>query len=173
MLEELKDTQQSIEEIMKNFRVYRMPELKNHERIMEKMVEIAEQDNLLTDRRDVLEALEEREQKGGLGIPNTGMALFHSRHESVQELLFQVAHLQEPCLVKGMDGKDMLIKNLLLMLAPDQLSTREQEIISLVSTSLIENNEAIMIFSSANEEMIRAKLEAIFLDYLHTNLIRE
>ena len=66
----------------------------------------------------------------------------------------------------------MYIKNLLLMLAPEELSVREQEIVSLISTSLIESNEAIMIFSSSNEEMIRTKLEAIFLDYLHNNLIK-
>jgi mannitol operon transcriptional antiterminator len=173
VMEQLKDTQQSIEAIIKNFRVYRMPQMKNHELILVKMVETAEQENLLTHAGAVLESLEERERKGGLGIPNTGMALFHSRHASVRELIFQVAHLNEPCLVKGMDGNEMLIKNLLLMLAPEKLSTIEQEIISLVSTSLIENNEAIMIFSSSNEEMIRTKLESIFLDYLHTNLIRE
>ena len=89
------------------------------------------------------------------------------------KLIFQIAHLDEPCLVKGMDGKDMHMKSLLLMLAPEELSVREQEIVSLISTSLIENNEAIMIFSSSNEEMIRTRLEAIFLNYLHTNLIRD
>ena len=111
--------------------------------------------------------------KGGLGIPNTGMALFHCRHENVHELIFQISHLDEPCLVKGMDGKDMRMKSLLLMLAPEELSVKEQEIVSLISTSIIESNEAIMTFSSSNEEMIRTKLEAIFLDYLHTNLIRD
>jgi mannitol operon transcriptional antiterminator len=72
-----------------------------------------------------------------------------------------------------MDGNEMSIKNVLLMLAPVDLSSREQEILSLISTSLIENNEAIMIFSSANEEMIRKKLETIFYDYLQNNLIKE
>ena len=132
-----------------------------------------EKEKLLTNGEDVLTSLKERESKGGLGIPETRMALFHCRNKHVQELIFQIAHLEHPLLVKGMDGKDMFIKNLLLMLAPEELAVREQEIVSLISTSLIENNEAIQIFSSANEEMIRERLEAVFLDYLHTNIIKE
>ncbi|MGG4201595.1 hypothetical protein [Peribacillus frigoritolerans] len=64
------------------------------------------------------------------------------------------------------------MKNLLLMLAPEELSVKQQEIVSLISSSLIESNESIMIFSSSDEEMIRRRLEAIFLDYLYTNLIK-
>jgi mannitol operon transcriptional antiterminator len=101
------------------------------------------------------------------------MGLFHCRSEHVRKLIFQISHLEKPCLVRGMDGKDMYMKSLLLILAPEDLSAREQEIVSLISTSLIENNEAIMIFSSSNEEVILERLEKIFLDYLHTNLIKE
>lgn len=81
--------------------------------------------------------------------------------------------MEEPCVIKGMDGNDMYMKSLLLMLAPEELSPREQEMISLLSTSLIENNEAIMIFSSSDEKIIRSKMETIFLDYLYTNVIKE
>ncbi|MDP4157877.1 MAG: hypothetical protein Q8929_19800, partial [Bacillota bacterium] len=59
------------------------------------------------------------------------------------------------------------------MAAPEELSLRKQEIISLISTSLIENQEAIMIYSSSNEDLIRSRLEKLFLDYLLNNVIRE
>ncbi|MDQ0221186.1 PRD domain-containing protein [Peribacillus cavernae] len=173
LLQELKDVQQSIEAVIHNFRFFKVQNLMGHEPIIENMIEMAEKEQLLTHAKAVIESLKKRERLGGLGIPNTGMALFHSRHTKVKELIFQVSYLDEPCLVKGMDGSDMYMKNLLLMLAPEELSTRQQEIVSLISTGLIESNEAIMIFSSSNEEMIRTRLEAIFLDYLHTNLIRE
>jgi mannitol operon transcriptional antiterminator len=173
ILQELKDVQQSIQAVINNFHVYQMPHLKDHEQIISEMVRMAKKEKLLTHTDEVIEALKDRERTGGLGIPNTGMGLFHCRHEKIHELIFQITHLDDPCLVKGMDGNDMYMKNLLLILAPEELSVREQEIVSLISTSLIENNEAIMIFSSANEEMIRTRLETIFLDYLHTNLLRE
>ena len=68
--------------------------------------------------------------------------------------MFQVAHLDEPCEIKGMDGAEMEMKSLLLMLAPEDLSRREQEILSLISTSLIENHISMMIYSSSNEAII-------------------
>ncbi|MFJ5716763.1 BglG family transcription antiterminator [Neobacillus sp. NPDC093127] len=173
LLQEIKGVYQSIQSVLNNFSVYRMPNLKGHNQILEEMVKLAEKNGLLIDSSDVLESIEARERKGGLGIPNTGLALFHCRNKNVHELIFQVSHLEQPILVKGMDGKNMYMKNVLLMLAPEELSIREQEIVSLISTSLIENHAAVLIFSSANEEMIRTKLESIFLDYLHTNILKE
>jgi mannitol operon transcriptional antiterminator len=79
-------------------------------------------------------------------------------------------HLPDPCLVKGMDGNEVVMKNLLLMLAPAELNIREQEILSLISTNIIESDEAILVFSSANEELIYKRLESIFVEYLQSNI---
>lgn len=169
MLQELKDVQESIEAIIKNFRFYRMEIWESQEEILEKMLVLAEEEQLLVEPKGVLHSLKERSMKGGLGIPQTNIALFHARNEHVQQLIFQIAHLPNPCLVKGMDGNDVWMKNLLLMLAPAELSQREQEILSLISTSIIETDEALLIFSSANEELIYKRLESIFVKYLESN----
>ena len=173
VLNQLKTVQKSIEVILTNFKVYKMQHVNEHEKALAEMVITAQKNKLLTSAIDVLTSLRERERKGGLGIPGTGMGLFHCRDKNIQELIFQISHLHEPLMVKGMDGKDMYMKTLLLLLAPEDLSVKEQEIVSLISTSLIENSEAIMIFSSSNEQAIRAKLEAIFLHYLQTKIIKE
>ncbi|MBG9447524.1 BglG family transcription antiterminator [Cytobacillus firmus] len=169
MLEEISDIQESIQSLIQNFRFYRMDGEASQEQILAKMLANAEGDQLLTNPEDVLQSLREREQKGGLGIPETNMALFHTRSQKVRKLIFQIAHLPDPCLVKGMDGKEVAMKNLLLMLAPDELSRREQEIVSLISTNIIETEEAILLFSSANEEMIFKKLESIYTEYLQSH----
>lgn len=169
MLEEIRDIQESIQSLIHNFRFYRMSGETSQEQILAKMLANAEEDHFLTNPEDVLQSLREREQKGGLGIPETNMALFHARSKNVRKLIFQIAHLPKPCLVKGMDGKEVAMKNLLLMLAPDELSRREQEILSLISTNIIETEEAILLFSSANEEMIFKKLELIFTEYLQSH----
>ncbi|MGY6211177.1 BglG family transcription antiterminator [Cytobacillus firmus] len=169
MLEEISVIQESIQSLIQNFRFYRMEGEASQEQILEKILANAEGDQLLTNPEDVLQSLREREQKGGLGIPETNMALFHARSQNVCKLIFQIAHLPKPCLVKGMDGKEVAMKNLLLMLAPDELSRREQEILSLISTNIIETEESILLFSSANEEMIFKKLESIFTEYLHSH----
>ncbi|PLS10370.1 BglG family transcription antiterminator [Neobacillus cucumis] len=173
VIQQLKIVQESIEDILLNFKVYKMDRVKDHENVLAEMVITAQSEKLLDSARDVLTSLSERESKGGLGIPGTGMGLFHCRDKNVHKLIFQISHLHEPIMVKGMDGNDMLIKNILLLLAPEELSMREQEIVSLISTSLIENSEAMMIFSSSNEEVIRRKLENIFLHYLQTKIIKE
>jgi mannitol operon transcriptional antiterminator len=173
VLQEIKDVQTSMEAILHNLRVYQKTNASNHYQILTEMVEKLEQDHLVTDATQVMKQLQEREKKGGLGIPKTNMGLYHCRDASIKGLIFQVSHLDEPCMVKGMDGRDVPMKNLLLMLAPVNLSLREQEILSLISTSLIETDEAIMIFSSSNEAMIRKKIEDLFLEYLQNNLIKE
>ncbi|KYD11258.1 BglG family transcription antiterminator [Heyndrickxia sporothermodurans] len=173
VLQELKDTHTSIEAIIQHFHVVQITNKTDYQQVMKNMLITAEKDNLISNVESVFEALIDRERKGGLGIPGTGMGLFHCRNPHVDKLIFQIAHLEEPCVIKGMDGNDMYMKSLLLMLAPEELSPREQEMISLLSTSLIENNEAIMIFSSSDEKIIRSKMETIFLDYLYTNVIKE
>ncbi|WP_050182688.1 BglG family transcription antiterminator [Domibacillus robiginosus] len=173
LLKELKDTQQSIEALIGHFRVYSPVHSKGYEDIITEMLEKAEEEKLISHTPVVFNALKEREKKGGLGIPNTGMGLFHCRNEYVDTLVFQISHLEKPCLIQGMDGNEMYMDSLLLMLAPEELSSKEQEIMSLLSTSFIESSEAMMIFSSSDEEKIRTKMESIFLDYLHTNLIKE
>ncbi|MBB2482320.1 BglG family transcription antiterminator [Bacillus sp. APMAM] len=173
LLQELKDIESSIESIIQHFRIYRNLRQDGYKDTMREMLRIAEMENLIGNVENVMETLLDREEKGGLGIPDTGMGLFHCRSKHVHQLLFQISHLDKPFMVKGMDGNEMPMKNLLLMLAPENLSTREQEIISLLSTSLIESKESIMIFSSGNEDAVREKLESIFLEYLQTNWIKE
>jgi len=169
LLQDLKSVQQGVESIIQNFRFYRMDRLATQEQILENMLIRAESDDLLTNPTSVLNALREREKRGGLGIPETNLALFHARDKHVRELIFQIAHLPEPCLVKGMDGNEVMMKNLLLMLAPEELTFREQEILSLISTNIIESDEAILVFTSANEELIYKRLESIFVEYLQFN----
>ncbi|TCN26540.1 BglG family transcription antiterminator [Mesobacillus foraminis] len=169
LLGDLRDVQHSIEAIIDNFRFYRMEQWGAQEEILENMLLKAEAENLLTNPPHVLNSLREREKKGGLGIPETNIALFHARNEHVRDLIFQIAHLPDPCLVKGMDGNEVLMKNLLLMLAPAELTQRQQEILSLISTNIIDSDEAILVFSSGNEEMIYKKLESIFAEYLQSN----
>lgn len=173
LLQEIKDVHTSIESILDHFRVYRKQSVTDHFTVMNEMVQQAKIDGLVTDEGKVMDKLMEREQRGGLGIPGTNMGLFHCLDPHVTQLVFQVAHLDKPFLIKGMNGKPMEMKSLLLMLAPEGLSERENEILSLISTSLIENQASMMIYSSTNEAMIYRKLEELFLDYVQQNLIKE
>lgn len=171
LLSDIKQVQSGMEAILEHFSVVKMRGT-DYWRVLEDVLGGMESDGLL-DAESTLRQLKDRETKGGLGIPGTNMALFHCRDESVHQLIFQVVHLDTPSVVKGMDGRDVQMTNLLLMLTPVELSEREQEIMSLISSSLIESEAAMMIFSSSNEGVIRGKLEELFYEYLQNNLMKE
>ncbi|WP_226584515.1 BglG family transcription antiterminator [Halobacillus litoralis] len=173
LLKEIKEVHTSMEAILQNFRVYRKRSVMSHWDVIGEMVQEAEEEKLLVQADKVFHHLKERERMGGLGIPGTNMGLFHCRDESVKQLVFQVAHLDNPSSVKGMDGEEVKMKSLLLMIAPEDLSSRQQEILSIISTGLIDSQESMMIFSSSNKVIIQEKLEELFLDYLQKKLIKE
>ncbi|MDX8046842.1 PRD domain-containing protein [Gracilibacillus sp. S3-1-1] len=172
VLQEMKDVQKSIEAIMDHFRLHRK-QADTYQQVLQQMLAELECKQLVEEAEPILDKLAAREKMGGLGIPRTNMGLYHCRHEGIKELVFQVCHLEKPCLIKGMDGKNVEMKNLLLMLSPEKLSIKEQEILSLISTSLIEDDYAMMIYSSSNEAMIRGKLEDLFSEYLQNKWIKE
>jgi mannitol operon transcriptional antiterminator len=84
----------------------------------------------------------------------------------VRNLCFKVAHSDQPFDLAAMDGSKLPVSNFLLMLAPDSLHPIEQEVISTISSALVEDRESTLVFASANEAMIRAKLEAIFYRFI-------
>ncbi|MGN8646791.1 BglG family transcription antiterminator [Gracilibacillus sp. HCP3S3_G5_1] len=172
VLQEMKDVQTSMEAILDNFRLYRKSN-HSYKQVLKEMTEELEREALISDAASVLQKLEDREKIGGLGIPNTNMGLYHCRDTGIKELIFQICHLEKPCIIKGMDGRTVELKNLLLMLSPEKLSLKEQEILSLISTSLIEDDKAMMIYSSFSESLIRDKLEDLFSEYLQNKWIKE
>lgn len=173
LLDDIKQVQKSMDAILTNFTLFHKKDVANQWSVLQEVVEKAAKKSLVTNTDLVMKELKAREDKGGLGIPHTTMALYHCRHESIQELVFQIIHLDHPLSVKGMDGNTLHMKNLLLMMAPLTLTAREQEIMSLISTSLIENQQSMMLFMSSNEKAIKQKIEEVFLEYLQNNLIRE
>ncbi|KAB8139386.1 BglG family transcription antiterminator [Gracilibacillus oryzae] len=172
VLKEIKDVQTSIESIMNHFHLYQKTN-SDYKQVLKELVIQLEKETVITDAARVLDKLEEREALGGLGIPDTNIGLYHCRDSSVKQLIFQIGHLEHPSLIKGMDGREMKMKNLLLMLSPEELSGKQQEILSLISTSIIENEMTMMIYSSSNERMVKRKLEELFSDYLKNKWVKE
>lgn len=165
--------QGTIRTILRNFSVHHMKNEPSYDGVIQKMLAHEANKGILTDVEDVFTHLKLREAKGGFGIPGTNMALVHCRHSGVKEMTFQIAHLESSYRLLGMDMKDMDVRNILLLLAPEKLNELQLEIISTVSTILVESKETMMIFSSANEKMIREKLESSFLSFLQNKFEKE
>jgi mannitol operon transcriptional antiterminator len=72
-----------------------------------------------------------------------------------------------------MDGKPVDVSNFLILLAPEPLDIARQEVISMISSSLVEDQESLLVFASANDKLIRKKLADIFYRLLREKLIKE
>jgi mannitol operon transcriptional antiterminator len=126
----------------------------------------------INDIEAVYRSIMERERLGGLGIPGTGMALYHARTENVLSPSFSIYSLKNPMEVRGMDGSLMDMNYLVLLLAPEAASEKALEILSFLSSLLIESEESISIFQSNDFETITAFLASRF-DHFFTEKLQE
>ncbi|MEH7351648.1 BglG family transcription antiterminator [Gottfriedia acidiceleris] len=125
------------------------------------LLEVCKQANvrgLIGDYFEVTNQLTEREKKGGLGIPGTTIALYHCRSEYVMQPVFLSFLLHEPMVVKAMDHSSIIINTLLLLLAPVEMQTGQLEVLSTISSTIIEDEESTRIFASNNYTDIYNKL---------------
>ncbi|MFD1408859.1 PRD domain-containing protein [Kroppenstedtia eburnea] len=123
-----------------------------------------EETGVLRDGKPVVDRLLERAEGGGLGIPGTGMALFHTRSGEVLRPSFTMYHLTDSIPVEGMDGTTMLMDDLLLLLAPGDTRKIVSDLLSRISVLIIESPRSLAVFQSKDEERIR--------DYLTEHLNR-
>lgn len=110
----------------------------------------------------VADAIFEREKLGGLGIPGTTMALFHARSAHIITQTFTIYVTQNPIEVVGMDQREMEIKSIVLMLSPEETAESSLEVLSYLSSLLIESEESISVFQSDDKEEIVTYLTARF-----------
>jgi len=60
----------------------------------------------------------------------------------------------------------MEISRILLLLAPEQLTQNKLEILSQISSSIIESNSSLTLFESGDEAAVYHKLNEIFHRYM-------
>ncbi|MCI1858875.1 MAG: BglG family transcription antiterminator [Sporolactobacillus sp.] len=173
LMEDLDRVQAGIREILATFAVVPVNHAKNKEQVIRTMAEQAAQRQLADNPESVYQRLLAREKMAGLGIPNTNMALFHCRDGSIKKIAFLIGHANHHFGLRGMDGKPVDVSNFLILLAPEPLDIARQEVISMISSSLVEDQESLLVFASANDKLIRKKLADIFYRLLREKLIKE
>lgn len=111
-----------------------------------------------------------RMERGGIGIPDTALALFHARGEAVVRPSFSAHDLDEPLELEGMDGATMRVRRSLLMVAPLEISPVALEAISEISVAMVEQPAEREVFENGSEAQIVAVLNGIFARYLQYKL---
>lgn len=126
---------------------------------------------LISDPRRLEEALLARLEVGGIGIPDTTLALFHARNDAAERPVFSVHDFDQSLGIEGMDGAPMLVRRSLLMVAPMELSPVALEAISEISVAIVERPAEREVFEGGSEEQILATLQRIFARFLQNKLL--
>jgi mannitol operon transcriptional antiterminator len=140
--------------ILEDFEVKRLEDVKM-EAILQTICMDLEGIAIIRNTESVLNQLQKREEIGGLGIPGTVMALYHTRSDEVLKPSFRIYPITQAQRIKGMDGEEMIVNTVLMMLAPTDTSNEVLEILSFISNLLIQREENSRLFESEDEEKIR------------------
>lgn len=127
---------------------------------------------ILKDEHKVLEDLLAREEVSGLGIPGTELALYHTRSSGVHEVSFSIYNAGNSYPVIGMDGKEMEIKRILLMIAPEESNQQALEVISFISGLIISNETTTQLFETGTETEIHSLISSHLSDFHNTYLLQ-
>lgn len=115
---------------------------------------------------NVQDALRQRENVGGLAIPETGLALYHTRSKAVNAPFFHILHLKENKKLMSMSNEEEMVKRILIMAAPESLQPLELAFMSYVSTLFIGSKEQTAVFRTGSKREVAQMLEQECRDYL-------
>lgn len=163
----------SIRGLLRDFQVMTLQQADMVEEVLQTVMNDLKAKGLVGDPDQVVHKLLMREKVAGLAIPETTMALYHCLDQTIDHITFQIAHTETAFRLLSMDGSYQMISNILILIAPDPMTPLEQEIISTVSASLVADRESTLLFASANEKLIRTKLENNFYQFLTNKLSKD
>ncbi|WP_228409502.1 BglG family transcription antiterminator [Radiobacillus deserti] len=125
---------------------------------IEELLEVAgkqlESIQVTDNKKEVIGKLMKREEMGGMGVPQTALALFHTRSSAIRKPSLTFYGLQNPIMVSAMDGKDINMSCLILMLAPEEATEESLEVLGYISGLLVRDKESIAVFESCDKERI-------------------
>ncbi|MFC0560465.1 BglG family transcription antiterminator [Halalkalibacter alkalisediminis] len=153
-----KDYVDTVVTLLEGFTVVQSKEEKSLNAILTQACARLYEQKIIADVKTVIADLRAREQVGGLGIPDTKLALYHARSQAVLKPSFTVIALSEPISIKAMDQSNLLVETILLMLSPNEVSTATLEILSQISALIIEDEFSLLRFESKDEGRISSYL---------------
>ncbi|WFE14647.1 BglG family transcription antiterminator [Bacillus atrophaeus] len=160
----------SIQHVLKNFTVNNIDTKPDDEPLPHQMFRLLEAEGLIHDAKKAAVCLLEREKQGGLGIPETGMALYHLKNDEIVLPFFKIYDLSKPYEVNGMDGKPLSMSRVLVMMAPADLPAEGSEILSAISSAIIESKASMKAFQNEGEQALYQRLNMLFHAWMKENL---
>lgn len=112
----------------------------------------------------VARKLEKRMDLAPIGLPKTGMALFHCIDESIRHPYFGIFDLTDKFEILDMERNAMELNRVLLLLAPDPMDEQTQDIMGAISASIVESDFHLQMFDSGSRDLIQQYLSGLFLE---------
>ena len=143
----------TVTSLLENFSIIDVEEVKSKEQLIQYVCTSLENKGLIINAEQLLIDLILREQKGGLGIPGTGIALLHTRSATATSPSFTIFRVKTPIQILGMDNVQMELTSALVMVSQ---SEPEQEVLETLShiSSLVIQNESTKIFEYSKYDVV-------------------
>lgn len=122
-------------------------------------------ENIVQDAGRIAEEIWEKQAKG-FAIPETNVALFHTRSALVNEPSLTLWELEAPEALTSMDGKTTDVDRILVMLAPEQERREVFELMSAISEEMLMNPDRLDVLRSGEENDIQKHIDEVFREWL-------
>ncbi|MCL6427557.1 mannitol operon transcriptional activator MtlR [Bacillus subtilis] len=155
-----------IQDVLRHFTLAPLKTNPDHSMLLLELFQQLKKDGLIRDPEKAAVCLAEREKQGGLGIPGTNMALYHLKNDEIVLPFFKMFDLSTSYEVDGMDGNTLRMTRILVMMAPGSLSAEGSEILSAISSAIIESGESMAGFQEEGEQELYQRLNRIFFTWM-------
>lgn len=116
------------------------------------MCKVLQEYGVLKDPEEIARLLEAREKVGSQKIPDTSLALFHTRSDGIYRPSISLFQLSEPLLVTTED--QVGISHILLMVGPRELSRESLEVLSEISALLLQDEMITLLEKGIRDDLI-------------------
>ncbi|MRN52235.1 BglG family transcription antiterminator [Paenibacillus monticola] len=132
---------------------------------LSEMLDMLSGSGVIGDADILLERLLERERMASQVIPDTRLALFHTRSSHIHMSSLTLYRLRQPVHLEG----NTEVRVILLMLAPRKLSKESLEVLSEISALLL-NSELVKLLEERTESEIRRYLSSELLRFFENKI---
>ncbi|MFS0872034.1 BglG family transcription antiterminator [Paenibacillus xylanilyticus] len=116
------------------------------------MCKVLQESGVLKDPEEIARLLEARESVGSQKIPDTSLALFHTRSDVIYRPSISLFQLSEPLLVTPEDSVG--VSHILLMVGPRELSRESLEVLSEISALLLQDEMIVLLEKGIRDDLI-------------------
>lgn len=153
-----------VNQLLERFDLKKWQNHRNIEELIESICLHLEEEAVLSNPEKIKWKLLERMTIAPIGLPGTNMALFHCIDLEVTVPYFAIYDIPASFVMDSIDKGTIEMKRVLMMLGPEPLSETAQEVLGLISSTIVESDLNLEIFNAGSKKLIANYLNVLFLE---------